>query len=409
MPGNNFKTSENGSTFAGAMAAARTYGGDCTVHLDEEEYLLSGWVRTTRTTLGRRGSIRIVGEGPDRTRVVCLHSVEQPWTDPAVIAWDDPAGAGDDINRTWRTWSQCIEGMTITLPRTACIGIHYERKRSAADIATYNPGFEKFQGTFRDLHFETYNDFPQACIKLEGNVHDCLFENIKNDPGQVASSLYDVPTFVADDGAPTFLDDYIWYSCTFRGITNTPTRGGYATIFTGRACASTFKDIQAGRGSLGTPQIRLVNSFATSIEGMVTEGFKESPQILVDHCRGVDISTLVLGTPDPAGGDGIAFVASHDFSVRRWPSIPGVPAWHTVGGGKKRVTIDAACSAYDVDIGITDDGHGGRETFDRVVTDLAKRGRVRVTDARTGRVVERVNGVDVRTFNPDLVRGHGRF
>lgn len=338
-----------------------------------------------RTDLDGNGPVQIRCAGRGLVRFVPLSS---GWNDTCVFGWK-PA----DGDRR-RTWNQAITDCTIYLPRADCVGIHYERTEEDE-----GPAYEKFgDSEFRNLEFRTYNDYEQTCIRLEGNVHDTLFESLSNDAGQDSAANHDAQLLVVDDGPERanagqhLLDDYGLYNCRLIGLQNTPRRGGYASLFSGRCIAGcSFENMKAGRGSLGTPQIRLVNSNGVRIQSVSTEGYKESPQILIDNCAGVSLSDLLIGTPDAEGGNGIDIVNSTNVRIWNWVSRPRVQTWPLVGTGKKRVTLDADSKNCHVEIDVTDDTFGNVETIDNVTSDLGVDNYVGCSNTVTGYRVARFN------------------
>lgn len=212
--------------------------------------------------------------------------------------------------------------------------------------------------TIRDVGFTSYNTWEQIAIKLEGNVHDAVIENIVNNIGSIGGEVnFDLTTIVSDTSpsGDNGIDSYGIYSSVIRGITVTPISGGYGGVFRGRAQFCKFEDILVGKGTNGTPLIDLIGSCGVKISGMVAEGRSENPQIKLTDCRGCIIEDLILGTPDygyqdAPYGEGIFLIDCTFCRVQNWFTYPDKALWDIDRDNARRVWLSPNTRNCTVDI-----------------------------------------------------------
>lgn len=311
-----------------------------TVFIPEGTYEIHEPLKLPRTDLAGNGSVKLIGAGMHKTFIIPSSSYLQKPENDAMITWK-PADYSKNIRRAW---FQHIEGLTITMPRRNANGIWYKR----TDL-TQGPHFEKLMITIRDVGFKTFNNWEQVAIKLEGNVHDAVIENIVNDIGSVNSEInFDITTIVVDtnpDG-DNGIDNFGIFSSVLRGVTITPISGGFGGVFKGRAQFCKFEDILIGKGSNGTPLIDLLGSCGVKISGVTSEGRAEKPQIRLTDCRGCIIEDLILGTPDEgfhgeSPGEGIHLINCTCCQVQNWFAHPDKSLWDKHRNNARRVWLSS--------------------------------------------------------------------
>ena len=200
--------------------------GPGTVCIPAGTHLISEPLILPRTDLNGKGGVKLIGAGMYKT---FIKPSSPSYAHNSMITWRD----ADYSTNIRRAWFQHLEGFTITMPRKCANGIWYKR----TDL-TQIPNFEKLMITIRDIGFTTYNNWEQIAIKLEGNVHDAVIENVVNNIGSIKSGInFDITTIVVDTNpeGDNGIDSFGIYSSVLRGITVTPISGGYGGVFRGRA------------------------------------------------------------------------------------------------------------------------------------------------------------------------------
>ncbi|MCA1992769.1 MAG: glycoside hydrolase family 55 protein, partial [Coleofasciculus sp. S288] len=320
--------------------------GPGTVYIPEGNHPISEPLILPRTDLNGNGGVKLIGAGMYKT---FINPSSTSYAYNTMITWQD-ANYSTNIRRAW---FQHLEGFTIRMPRTNANGIWYKR----TDL-TQKPVFEKLMITIRDVGFTTYNNWEQIAIKLEGNVHDAVIENIVNNIGAIdGEANFDLTTIVSDTNpeGDNGIDSYGIYSSVLRGITVTPISGGFGGVFRGRAQFCKFEDILVGKGSNGTPLIDLIGSCGVKISGMVAEGRAENPQIRLTDCRGCIIEDLILGTPDKGFhdepyGEGIFLIDCTFCRVQNWFTYPDKALWDIDRDNARRVWLSPNTRNCTVDV-----------------------------------------------------------
>ena len=372
-------------------AAVRTDAGGLVV-IPAGTCMINAPIVLPRTTLGGRGGVQLEGEGSQVTFLVASESFP---AGRGLIEWAPASGDETSNDRRWRAWSQRIAGMTLILQRAPGKGIWYHRTTEA------DPAYEKAQFTIEDVAIESWMNWEQTAIRLEGNVHDTVIRQVELDIGirgaPAPARTYDGKGIVFDDGEDDGNDDHGAFNLEIDGLSTTPRSNGLqGHAVSGRVMFGTLRNIKIGRGSRSAPQIRLVGSFATTVS-MISEGSAESSQILVENSRGIAIEDSLLGTPNAVTtdgvtyptGDGITFRDCDGCSVRNWPVHEDKPLWDRLGAA--RVRLDAASAGCEIDI-MTGGSRWGDEDPLRVVIDQGRNNRIVTQNARTGEIVERYNG-----------------
>ncbi len=376
--------------------------GPGTVYLPAGKYYYDRPIRLPRTDLVGGGAVHLVGDGPGVTYLL-PYSSTMPWTSgTGVVEWQD----ANYVSAVRRSWYQRIEGMTITLPKAPARGIYYRRTDTVQ-----NPINEKMTLRLRDVVMNAFCDWPQVCFKVEGNAHMVLVDGLTGNYGSYGSVANDGLLIEFDDGLDDGNDNFCALQSQFHNLTTSNISGGPCGIFYGRCINSVFRNLQAGRGSMGRPQLHFRRSICVKVEGLSTEGLAETHQILVEGCRGIEFSPILLGTPNQyvvanpsatyAPGTGITFRDSYGCKVR-WVANNLKPLWNTLpgngnpdpspGGGSWRVSLDAGSKGNVVDLDATQIS-GQSEQLVSMVRDLGVNNEVIVRNAHNGTIQRSYNGV----------------
>jgi hypothetical protein len=285
-----------------------------------------------RSGLDLGASVHLVGAG--RGQTIIKGSASFP-TNRALIEWD---------TTTARAWGQKIAHIGFQLPNVAGVkAIHYK----LTDSSTYNAmNVERAQIDLIDLHIVAHNDYHDKLIKLEGIIIASTLSGLYGDP-VLGTGTYDTLLLEVDsavDGAVPGEDSDGpgLYGCTLNQLYGMVIKGGHSTVFSGRLSRSQFRD-GFSNGGKTRPSFAFINSVASTLENIATEGQGEQPIFKFDHCSFMDGRNIGIGTPDAVGdngvGNGLELIASHDCEfVNRW-NAGNKPSFSSKG--VKVVTIDA--------------------------------------------------------------------
>lgn len=322
------------------------------------------------TDLVGRGGVRLVGAGRLTTYLVAASD----FTGPAMIR----RAPADYVLMKRRSWGLHVSGFTLVLPHADAAGILVSRTDPG-----YPATYEKATITVEDLGCETLTDYRHVCVQLQGMVHDAVITDLDLDPGALpgSSQPFDSIAILADDGLDNGLDDGGVYSGRFTGITTTPRRGGGGAVFSGRCQSCQFRDIFVGRGTLGTPTIRLTGSWGVEILGLVTEGRLERAQLEFVDSRDIRVGSTILGTPDAGGGVGVDLINCDDCDITTTAHQDKV-LWTTA-----RLRIDSASNATRYRI-MSGGNNWGTESPTSAVVNAGTGTTGKVINAKTGQIWE---------------------
>lgn len=399
-----------------AYRNVRDFGGiqDCinrgpgTVYFPAGDYYYTKPIILPRTDLFGNGGVAILGDGPGATRFLPATTANVPWGLPS-LSWAAGAGvfewAPPDYDKVIRrAWYQRIEGIHITLPNAESCGIRYRREN-----LSFGAIYEKMTLRLSDVVMNAFCDWPQVCLKIEGNAHMVLVDGLTGNFGSRGSVANDGLLIQFDDGLDDGNDNTCAFQSQFHNLSTSNISGGPCGVFYGRCINASFRNIQAGRGSMGRPQFHLRNSICVRVEGFTTEGLAETSQFLLEGCRGVVMDPVLMGTPNqyivtnPPGtyapGTGVTFRNSYGCRLR-WPANNLKPLWNTLptlgnldpspGGGSWRVTLDAGSKANVIDLDATQISSVNEELA-TMVRDLGVNNEVIVRNAWTGAISRSYN------------------
>lgn len=347
------------------------------VYLPPGKHEIDAPLRLPRTDLLGNGVVKLIGSGQLVTYIVPSATFQGD----SLITWVDADPGAGNVKR--RAWGQWIEGMTLSLPKKDAKGIWYKRT-----LLDKGPEFEKMVITIKDVGCMTYNTWQQTCIKLEGNVHDAVIQDVVNDVGVVGGVVnYDSMTLEVDTGK---LDDgndnWGMYSARIEGLEVTPRSGGYGSLFKGRCLMCTFNDLKVGKGSQVLPGMHFTYSNNVFITNLVMEGRTENPQVLFENSRMMTLTHFSIGTPDYGNwespfGNGIELKNCFNCTVDTWVTYPNKVLWDK-NRGVKRIVLDANTKASTVNI-IVGGGQYGHEDMVSIVEDLGTGNCIRVQSVST--------------------------
>lgn len=243
-----------------------------------------------------------------------------------------------------RSWGQRIAHLGFQLPNVAGVkAIHYK----LTDASTYNAiNIERAQIDLIDLYISAHNDYHDTLIKLEGIIQAATISGLYGDP-VLGNGTYDTLLLAVDStingAAPAEDNDGPGlFACTLNQLFSMIIHGGLSSVFSGRLNRSRLGDSFSNGGKF-RPSYAFINSVASTIENVSTEGQGEQPIFKFDHCAFMDGRNIGIGTPDTVNGgsvgNGLELIASHDCRFdNRW-NMGGKPSFSSKG--VKVVTIDA--------------------------------------------------------------------
>ena len=198
--------------------------GPGTVYIPAGTHIIDVPLKLPRTDISGSEAVALKGAGIHKTFIV----PNSGYTHNSIITWNDAT------NDRRRAWFQHLEGFTLRLPDRKAFGIWYE-------FTHPNPIYQKMTITMRDICIQTFNNWKQIAIRLEGNIHDAVFENIFHDIGSRALGnlpasqriRHDNTTIVVDTNpnGDDGLDNYGLFSSLIKGLTVTPISGGRGGAF----------------------------------------------------------------------------------------------------------------------------------------------------------------------------------
>lgn len=413
--GGAFLPDDYGNSIQSAVDAAYAAGGGF-VALRPGNYSITTPLQVPRPDLDGFGGVSIIGPGSRRTRLL---GQAANWPNPDGT-YPEGRGVIETVpnpkipfptpitgNHHYRAWGQYFAGFSIEHARKQSLGFLHHLDRP--DVVNSQSHTEKMTMVMEDVVFRGYNDWPQVAIRIEGNAHDvtirrCTFDCGIFDSGSL-TQLYDYIGLKTDIGAGGLLDLYGVLSLIMENIALSPIKGGWTSLIRGRVVGGTIRNINAGKGSLGTPQIYLENSSCVQISNLITEGKAEVPaQVHIVNSRDVEIRTSIPGTPNvedtpiavqlgqgQVTGDGIKLEGSSGCRIFWDCNYTNQVRWDT--RGFKRVVMDANSMHNYVKQSLTD-GVEGVEAV-TVVTDNGVNNEVVYSWPTTGNVHRYYNRVAV--------------
>jgi hypothetical protein len=231
---------------------------------------------------------------------------------------------------------------------------------------------------------ETWNDWAQDGVVIKGVAHNWTIRGLVVDPGIRVAFAHDTVGLRVDPGTgDNGLDNGGAYSWSIEDYSVSVRRGGYGAFMDGRFLYANMRDLTSGKGTNGTPLIKLVNSGGVTVEGLTTEGWNELYAVWALNSRGLTFRDFSLGTPNTGGWTGVLLENTSDSSLKDWVVWPGKLEWDDVGA--TRVALTGSSVGNRLDILVGDDGYSndGGENPENVVKVLAPGNEVLVTNVRT--------------------------
>lgn len=366
---------------------------------------ITGAERLPRTDANGNRQVHVAGQHKRRTK---LNGVGA-FTGTAVINWKDATGATPAAGY-WSAWYQSIKNLSISMPfGVAAAAIRFDEAAGAPNVGfrdfsrpieewdefgnppvttVPDPRWSKWQGEISDVVIEGTNRDHDAAIVLMGNVWNSTFKDIHLDPAIYVAN-YDTTLLKVGDGIAAAIDHQGLHCCQVINLSAGMRRGGWATLFSGRAVSTKFINLNAAVGSVSRPYLRLKNSYKCTVDGLNTEGSGAQPQVLLENCREIEMRSITLGKPTDRGagvGDGISFVATEDSIVHDLGAYPNSPAWSLQG--VKRIRLDSRSKRNRITVSLS-----GVDTPENAIVDEGEHNTIyahNVTDGRRWTMVNQV-------------------